>query len=114
MASGDAVTPQKRYELITRGLEEILGGDAILKLLEENERPVRGYWGTAPTGRPHVGYLVPLTKLADFLRAGVSVKVLFADIHAFLDNMKAPIELVKHRAESVSYTHLTLPTICSV
>ena len=99
MASGDAVTPQKRYELITRGLEEILGGDAILKLLEENERPVRGYLGTAPTGRPHVGYLVPLTKLADFLRAGVSVKVLFADIHAFLDNMKAPIELVKHRAE---------------
>lgn len=45
-----------------------------------------------------MGYLVPLTKLADFLRAGVLVKVLFADIHAFLDNMKAPIELVKHRA----------------
>ncbi|WFD29780.1 tyrosine--tRNA ligase [Malassezia sp. CBS 17886] len=93
------MTPQGRFSLITRDLEEVLGGEAILKLLEENERPIACYWGTAPTGRPHVGYLVPLTKLADFLRAGVTVKVLFADIHAFLDNMKAPIDLVKQRAE---------------
>ncbi|WFD36808.1 tyrosine--tRNA ligase [Malassezia cuniculi] len=92
------LTAQQRYELITRGLDEVLGGDAIMKILEENERAPRCYWGTAPTGRPHVGYLVPLTKLADFLRAGTLVKVLFADIHAFLDNLKAPIELVKHRA----------------
>ena len=99
MVQEDALTPHKRYELITRGIEEVIGGDLIQKILEENERPLKCYWGTAPTGRPHVGYLVPLTKLADFLRAGVQVKVLFADIHAFLDNMKAPIELVKHRAE---------------
>ena len=99
MVQEDALTPHKRYELITRGIEEVIGGELIQKILEENERPLKCYWGTAPTGRPHVGYLVPLTKLADFLRAGVQVKVLFADIHAFLDNMKAPIELVKHRAE---------------
>ena len=72
------LSAQQRYELITRGLDEVLGGDAILKILEENERPPRCYWGTAPTGRPHVGYLVPLAKLADFLRAGTLVKVLFA------------------------------------
>jgi len=98
MSSEAVLTSEQRYELITRGIEEVLGGDIIKQILDENERPVRAYWGTAPTGRPHVGYLVPLTKLADFLRAGVLVKVLFADIHAFLDNMKAPIELVKHRA----------------
>lgn len=67
----EAWTPAQRYELITRGIEEVLGGDAIKQILEQNERPVRAYWGTAPTGRPHVGYMVPLTKLADFLRAGV-------------------------------------------
>ena len=94
-----ALPPQKRFELITRGLEEVIGGEALLKLIEDNERPPRAYWGTAPTGRPHVGYLVPLTKLADFLRAGVTVKVLIADIHAFLDNLKAPFELVKFRAQ---------------
>lgn len=98
MAAEVTLSPQERYALITRGIEEVIGGESIHQVLEANERPLRCYWGTAPTGRPHVGYLVPLTKLADFLRAGVQVKVLFADIHAFLDNMKAPIELVKHRA----------------
>ena len=72
-----------------------------------------------------------MLKIASFLRAGLTVKVLLADIHAFLDNLKAPIELVKWRSEyykfviiellkavgvsvAVSYTHLTLPTIYSV
>lgn len=40
-----------------------------------------------------------MIKLAHFLRAGCVVKILLADIHAFLDNLKAPIELVNHRAE---------------
>lgn len=55
--------------------------------------------GTATTGRPHCGYFVPMLKIASFLRAGLRVKVLLADIHAFLDNLKAPIELVKWRSE---------------
>lgn len=40
-----------------------------------------------------------MVKLAHFLRAGCTVKILLADIHGFLDNLKAPIELVKFRAE---------------
>ena len=55
--------------------------------------------GTATTGRPHCGYFVPIVKIAHFLRAGCQVKILLADIHGFLDNLKAPIELVKFRAE---------------
>lgn len=39
-----------------------------------------------------------MIKIAQFLRAGVNVKILLADLHAFLDNLKAPIELVKYRA----------------
>ena len=42
-------------------------------------------------------------KLAHFLRAGCKVKLLLADIHGFLDNLKAPIELVKFRAEYYQY-----------
>lgn len=90
------MTPEQRYELITRGLAEVLGGDAILAKLKEGKQ-LSLYWGTAPTGRPHCGYFVPLTKLGDFLKAGVRVKVLLADVHAFLDNLKAPVELVNHR-----------------
>ena len=39
-----------------------------------------------------------MLKIAQFLQAGCKVKVLLADIHGFLDNLKAPIELVEQRA----------------
>ncbi|CEP16923.1 hypothetical protein [Parasitella parasitica] len=92
-----SLTPEEKYELITRNLQEVLGGDEIKKVLAE--RDLKMYWGTAPTGRPHIGYFVPMTKIADFLSAGVEMKILLADLHAFLDNMKAPLELVNHRVK---------------
>ncbi|KAI5122412.1 hypothetical protein M0805_002962 [Coniferiporia weirii] len=91
-------SPEERFDLITRRLQEVLGGDAIKAILAEGRHP-KCYWGTAPTGRPHIGYFVAYTKIADFLRAGVEVTILLADVHAFLDNLKAPLELVKHRTK---------------
>jgi tyrosyl-tRNA synthetase len=38
-------------------------------------------------------------KLAQLLNAGCEVVVLLADIHGFLDNLKAPLELVDNRAK---------------
>lgn len=55
--------------------------------------------GTATTGAPHIAYFVPMSKIADFLRAGCEVTILFADLHAYLDNQKAPWDLLKHRTE---------------
>lgn len=56
-------------------------------------------WGTAPTGIPSIGYFCPLKKIADFLRAGCEVTILFANLHAFLDSMKSPLDLIKQRTE---------------
>jgi len=67
------MNPQEKYDLITRNLQEVLGAEEIKKIL--NERELKLYWGTAPTGRPHVGYLVPLSKIADFLAAGCNVNI---------------------------------------
>ncbi|KAI0366480.1 tyrosine tRNA ligase [Pilatotrama ljubarskyi] len=106
---------EDKYELITRRLQEVLGADLIKGILAEGRTP-KCYWGTAPTGRPHIGYFVPLTKVADFLRAGVEVTILLADVHAFLDNLKAPLELVAHRTEYYKkillavFTSLGIPT----
>ncbi|KAI0822197.1 tyrosyl-tRNA synthetase [Trametes gibbosa] len=106
---------EAKFELITRRLQEVLGGDLIKAILTEGRTP-KCYWGTAPTGRPHIGYFVPLTKIADFLRAGVEVTILLADVHAFLDNLKAPLELVAHRTEYYKkillavFTSLGIPT----
>lgn len=93
---------EEKYELITKGLQEVLNGQIIKEKLEKGE-PLKLYWGTAPTGRPHCGYFVPMTKLAHFLKAGVEVTVLLADLHAFLDNMKAPLEVVGYRAKYYEY-----------
>ncbi|KAM6399610.1 tyrosine--tRNA ligase, cytoplasmic [Rhynochetos jubatus] len=87
--------PQEKYHLITRNLQEVLGEDKLMAILKERELKI--YWGTATTGKPHVAYFVPMSKIADFLKAGCEVTILFADLHAYLDNMKAPWELLELR-----------------
>ena len=76
----------EKFELIKRNTEEIIGEDELKKLLRGKRKPVV-YWGTAPTGRPHVGYFLPFLKIADLLKAGFHVKILLADLHAALDNV---------------------------
>ncbi|AMD22795.1 HHR026Wp [Eremothecium sinecaudum] len=93
------VDPKEAYELIVKNLQEVLNPQIIKHVLEVEKRPLKLYWGTAPTGKPHCGYFVPMTKLAHFLKAGCEVTVLLADLHAFLDNMKAPLEVVNYRAK---------------
>lgn len=87
----------EKYDLITKGLQEVLNPQIIKNVLENENRHVKIYWGTAPTGKPHCGYFVPMIKLAHFLKADCEVTVLIADLHAYLDNMKAPLEVVQHR-----------------
>lgn len=92
----DTAQADEKYALITRGLEEVLGKEELKKIV--SERPLRVYWGTSTTGKPHVAYFLPMMKIADFLKAGCEVTVLLADLHAALDNLKAPLELIQVRA----------------
>ncbi|KAF4219588.1 hypothetical protein CNMCM8980_004373 [Aspergillus fumigatiaffinis] len=93
----------ERFALIKENLQEILNPDIIEGILAEGRNP-KIYWGTSPTGKPHCGYFVPAVKIAQFLAAGCDVTILIADIHGFLDNLKAPIELVEYRAKYYEYT----------
>lgn len=92
---------EEKFNLITRNLDEIRGADELKALLQERDPII--YWGTAPTGRIHIGYYVPLLKIADYLQAGCKVKVLIADIHAFLDNIKSNLTQVKFRTQYYKY-----------
>ncbi|KAH7325145.1 hypothetical protein B0I35DRAFT_349405 [Stachybotrys elegans] len=98
-----AMESPERLALIRENLAEFLNPEIVEKIVLEGGNP-KIYWGTATTGRPHCGYFVPAMKIAQFLAAGCEVTVLLADVHAFLDSLKAPIELVKHRAEF--YRHI--------
>jgi tyrosyl-tRNA synthetase len=85
-------------DLILKHISEIVDPENQIekKLLDGN---LNIYWGTAPTGLPHLGYLVPLIKIGHFLKAGCHVTILFADLHAMLDNMKSTPELIQSRTQ---------------
>lgn len=58
----------EKKTLIVRNLQEVLGEDKLDVILKE--RDLKIYWGTATTGRPHIAYFVPISKIADYLKAG--------------------------------------------
>ncbi|CAG2063727.1 unnamed protein product [Timema podura] len=83
---------EHKSRMIRHNLKEVLGEDRMEAILKEG-RGLKIYWGTATTGRIHIGYFVT---------------ILFADLHAYLDNMKAPWELLKLRAR---YYEVIIKTI---
>ena len=80
------MSTEKRLELIKRNVEEIIGEGELKKLLKEKKEIVV-YWGTMPTGSISIAYFFPMLKIADFLKAGLKVKILIADLHAALDGV---------------------------
>ncbi|KAL8831539.1 MAG: hypothetical protein Q9191_000817 [Dirinaria sp. TL-2023a] len=114
MAATADLSADEKIALIHENLQEVLKPEIIEDVIKNQKRPLVIYWGTATTGRPHCGYFVPILKIAHFLRAGCTVKILLADIHGFLDNLKAPIELVKHRAEYYRFLIVALLKVIKV
>lgn len=92
-----SISFEDKYNLITRNLQEIVDEKLIRNTLQE--RNLKIYFGTAPTGRIHIGYFVPIMKIADFLQAGCQVKILIADLHAYLDSKKSELNVLELRVE---------------
>lgn len=86
-----------KVKLITRNLQEVVDEEILKKIIQK--RNINIYWGTATTGKPHLAYFLPMFKIKDFVDAGCTVKILLADIHAFLDNLKAPITKIQCRSK---------------
>lgn len=86
----------ERKRLVLRHTEEIVTEEELEKLLSKPTPSV--YIGYAPTGEMHIGHFTTIRKLADFLRAGIDVTVLIADLHAHLDDEKSPFELLEARS----------------
>lgn len=84
----------KRYSIVTRNLQEVIGEDELKKALK-SKKEFSLYWGTMPTKSVSIAYFFPMLKIADFLNAGCRVKILLADVHAVLDSV--PWEEVEKR-----------------
>jgi tyrosyl-tRNA synthetase len=75
-----------KLELIKRNTAEILVEEELKELLKK-KKEISVYWGTMPTGSISIAYFFPMLKIADFLNAGLKVKILIADLHAALDGI---------------------------
>ena len=84
-----------RVDLVTRYTEEVITEEELAELLDDSPSAYIGY---APTGEMHIGHFTTMRKLADFLRAGLDVTVLIADLHAHLDDEKSPFDLLDARS----------------
>jgi tyrosyl-tRNA synthetase len=85
-----SIVSDEKLKLATHNTEEII-------LLEELKTYLRKgkfdfYYGTAPTGPFHIGYLVPIGKCIDLLKVGGNGTILIADYHAYLDDRKTSWE----------------------
>lgn len=80
---------------MARNTAEVVDLAELESLLDEGTPTV--YIGYAPTGEMHIGHYTTIRKLADFLQAGLEVKVLIADLHAHLDDAKTPWDLLDVR-----------------
>jgi tyrosyl-tRNA synthetase len=90
-----------RLELIVDNLAEVIGRKELeTKVL--SGQPLKVYWGTAPTGKPHLGYLIPMIKIAQLIKAGCELTIMFADLHAYLDAMKTSWEDLEFRSKYYS------------
>ena len=86
-----------KLELIKTGVQEVVT-DRELKDVLKKKSPT-AYIGYAPTGKMHIGYFVPVMKMKDFIDAGFKVTFLTADLHAHLDDLKTPWELLDARSK---------------
>ena len=89
---------EERFDLIKRNTLEIITVEELRDLLNDG-RPLSVYIGRAPTGSIHLGHLVALGKLFDFEKAGIHSKILIADLHAALDDLKSKWEELDKRVD---------------
>ena len=91
---------EKRLELVKRNTAEIVTEQELAKLLEEKKQPII-YHGFEPSGELfHIGYIIGINKHIDFQKAGLKLKILLADFHAFL-NEKGSLDDIKKNKKVV-------------
>lgn len=87
------------YDLITRNTEEVVTEDEVREIADSPDEK-RAYVGYEPSGALHLGHMLTTNKLIDLQEAGLDVVVLFADVHAYL-NEKGSFEEIREVAESM-------------
>ena len=83
-------------DMIERGTLEIISQDELKEKLQKDS-PV-AYIGYEPSGKVHLGHAITVKKMIDLQKAGFHIKILLADLHAYL-NEKGTLEEIKEIAD---------------
>ena len=86
----------EKFELIKRNTEEILGEGELQEMLKSGE-PLKHYIGFEISGKIHLGNgLVCMSKVKDFMDAGVDCRIFLADWHTWInDKLDGNLETIK-------------------
>lgn len=78
--------------IIKKGALEVVTPDELDEKIRKNQKTA--YIGYEPSGKVHLGHAITVKKMIDLEKAGFKVKILLADLHAFL-NGKGSLEEIK-------------------
>ncbi|MBI5803600.1 tyrosine--tRNA ligase [Candidatus Pacearchaeota archaeon] len=92
------LTTDEKIELIKRNVVEIITEEELKDLIKKKKNPFV-YCGYEPSGAMHLGHFVTILKLMDLQKAGFKIKILLADVHAFL-NKKGNEKQIKKEVEN--------------
>lgn len=82
--------------IITKGTLEVVTPEELREKLETNQKTA--YIGYEPSGKVHLGHAITVKKMIDLQKAGFKIKILLADLHAYL-NDKGSLEEIKEISE---------------
>lgn len=85
------------FELITRNVVDAITDEEVRALASDPEGK-RAYVGYEPSGVLHLGHMLTANKLIDLQSVGMTVVILLADVHAYL-NDKGSFDAIRETAE---------------
>lgn len=94
-----------KIDTIESGTLEIISHDELKEKLQKDS-PV-AYIGYEPSGKVHLGHAITVKKMIDLQKAGFKIKILLADLHAYL-NGKGTLEKIKEISKYMQRCFLAL------
>lgn len=87
---------ESKVKIIKEGTLEVVTPDELKEKL--SQETVTAYIGYEPSGKVHLGHAITVKKMMALQKAGVKVKILLADLHAYL-NGKGSLEDIEQLSE---------------
>ena len=75
---------ESKIELVEKGVLEIVTLEELKEKIKNQD--MTAYIGYEPSGKIHLGHAITVQKMLDLQKAGFKIKILLADLHAYLND----------------------------